>query len=194
MFQTAVVTTQMLKQAQQAGSKKWQHTLLPFLLLLLFFSLNSTQALAQSLGGNTTTFSSTSSLTQNRPAPLAQDVAFPFYVSIDSAQQLSISWTIAPGHYLYRHQFHFALKHSTPNTSSNSSSNSSTDLAFIIPDGLKKNDEFFGDIEAYYQQVKATLTLPRESQTGDTLIIQFQGCADWGFCYPPQNRVIDLHQ
>ena len=114
-----------------------------------------------------------------RPQPLTIAEAFPFFVSINDREGLSVSWQIAENHYLYRHQFEFALK-------STAHSKAQT-LAFSLPDGLKKRDQFFGEIEAYYKTVTATLKLDTDKLSGSTLVIRFQGCADWGFCYPAQS-------
>ncbi len=111
-----------------------------------------------------------------QPLPIAE--AFPFYVSIDSPKTLAVHWEIAEGHYLYRQQFGFALKYKNQAESE--------PVVFALPDGLKKQDQFFGDIEAYYEGVTVTLNLDTSQLTEATLVIQYQGCADWGFCYPPQ--------
>ena len=121
----------------------------------------------------------------SRPEPLPIEQAFPFFVSIDSPEQLSVTWTPAAEHYLYRHQFAFAL--------ASTAQDSPTPLQFSLPEGIKKQDEFFGDIEAYYGSVSARLPLAIASSDADYLLISFQGCADWGFCYPPQTVKYALH-
>ena len=120
----------------------------------------------------------------DRPTPLSQEEAFPYYVSEVGAGEYRITWTPARGHYLYRHAFAFSLQYGNDSEASA--------LAFEIPPGLPKSDQFFGDIEAYYDDVHATLTLPASIPANATLIIEFQGCADWGFCYPPQKRPFTL--
>jgi thiol:disulfide interchange protein DsbD len=114
----------------------------------------------------------------SRPEPLPIDQAFPFFVSIESAQEVTVTWQPAPAHYLYRHQFAFALRPANVLEE--------MPLSATLPEGLQKTDQFFGDIEAYYDFVVARLPLTVEAGTADTLIIRFQGCADWGFCYPPR--------
>ena len=110
--------------------------------------------------------------------PLTLEQAFPFVVSTSGPGQYRVIWDPAPGHYLYRHAFNISL------LPANSGELLATD--FTLPDGLKKTDEFFGDIEAYYDQVVAEMTLPTVPGPGASLLIEYQGCADWGFCYPPQ--------
>ena len=55
-----------------------------------------------------------------------------------------------------------------------------------MPDGLKKTDQFFGEIEAYYGQLAIDLSLSTVPGPDARIYIHYQGCADWGFCYPPQ--------
>lgn len=118
-------------------------------------------------------------LTSETPIPLEQ--AFPYYVSVLDDNRLRITWDIAPGHYLYRHAFQFSLV--TPA--------GTQPVAAELPEGLHKTDQFFGEIEAYYTQVSAEMPVP--ATTADSvLVIQYQGCADWGFCYPPQRREFNL--
>lgn len=123
------------------------------------------------------------SLGQNRPLSLEQ--AFPFYVSESSPGQYQITWEPAPGHYLYRHAFAFSLLQQDDGDEQA--------LNFQLPDGLKKTDQFFGEIEAYYERVSAELSLSADPGPEASLVIEYQGCADWGFCYPPQRSLFKLN-
>jgi thiol:disulfide interchange protein len=87
--------------------------------------------------------------------------------------KLAVSWQIAEGYYLYRHQFAFA-------------STEGTAIAADIPAGKVKEDEFFGRVEVYYHNVDVALgPLPAQPFT---LAVTSQGCADAGLCYPPTTR------
>ena len=119
---------------------------------------------------------------RSRPRPLPQAEAFPWYVSEAEAGQWQVTWNPAPGHYLYRHGFAFSVQ-----TDADAEA-----VAFELPPGLARTDQFFGAIEAYYGQVTATLDLPAGTPTGATLWVEYQGCADWGFCYPPQRQAFSL--
>ncbi|PCJ19453.1 MAG: hypothetical protein COA96_16260 [SAR86 cluster bacterium] len=114
----------------------------------------------------------------NQAKPLLLDQAFPFFVSVVSPGQYKVVWNPAEGHYLYRHAFDFSMQQA--------GNDEELKVDYVLPDGLKKTDQFFGDIEAYYNNVSAELSLSELPDTGATLFIQYQGCADWGFCYPPQ--------
>ena len=112
------------------------------------------------------------------PQPLPVELAFPFYVSAASPERYKIVWNLPDGHYLYRHAFQFTLRQQAD----------SAELAVEVtmPDGLKKNDQFFGDVEAYYGQLDIDLSLTAVPGPNARIFIDYQGCADWGFCYPPQ--------
>jgi thiol:disulfide interchange protein DsbD len=111
-----------------------------------------------------------------QPLPVAQ--AFPFYVSAASPGRYKIVWSLPDGHYLYRHAFQFTL--------SQQADSAELPIEVTMPDGLKKNDQFFGDIEAYYGQLDIDLSLSTIPESIARIFISYQGCADWGFCYPPQ--------
>lgn len=112
------------------------------------------------------------------PQPLPLEQAFPFYVSAVSPGRYAIVWDLPDGHYLYRHAFDFTL--------SQQADSEALPIEFTMRDGLKKNDQFFGDIEAYYGQLNIDLSLSTVPGPDARITIHYQGCADWGFCYPPQ--------
>jgi thiol:disulfide interchange protein len=119
---------------------------------------------------------------QWRPLPLTQ--AFPFYVSESEPGAYSIVWETAQEHYLYKHQFKFSLQQST--------ATSPQPVAFDMPQGIKKTDQFFGEVEVYYSKLTVDLSLPEKPRDGAILLIEFQGCAEWGFCYPAQEIQFEL--
>ena len=87
-------------------------------------------------------------------------------------------WDLPPGHYLYRHAFNFTL--------SQNAESEELEVDYELPEGLKKTDQFFGDIEAYYGRLDIDLSLSTVPNPDARILIYYQGCADWGFCYPPQ--------
>lgn len=117
-----------------------------------------------------------------RPRPLPLEQAFPWFVSELESGHYRVTWTPASGHYLYRHAFAFSLR----------SAGGEAPLSFQLPPGLPKTDQFFGDIEAYYDDVSADLDLPDPLPADAVLVIEYQGCAEWGFCYPPQAQEFPL--
>lgn len=94
--------------------------------------------------------------------------------------KLLLQWDIADGYYLYKSRFAAALQ-------------SGEQLTLQLPRGKQKHDEYFGEVEVFYQRVAAELPLPTDSENVEVQITS-QGCADAGLCYPPytQNFTIDL--
>ena len=104
---------------------------------------------------------------------LAPDQAFKMSVSSLGNKQVQITWDISSGYYLYMGMFEFSTDVETTNI-----------INAEMPDGLKKKDEFFGDVDVYYQSTYAKLTFDNISENTN-LVIKYQGCADAGLCYPP---------
>lgn len=90
-------------------------------------------------------------------------------------QQIRVQFDIAPDYYLYRHRFDFRLSEGT-----------SRIKTAVLPEGIAKRDEFFGDVEVYYTRVEIILELEGGAASGQQLLVDFQGCADAGLCYPPE--------
>ena len=127
-----------------------------------------------------TSFSSLAAQDRGSFKPLSQQQAFPYVVSELGEKRLLVSWQPAAEHYLYKRGFKF--------TYHSASSDDPITIEFVLPDGLEKNDEFFGAVEVYYNSVAATLELPQLPSNDAFIVIEYQGCADWGFCYPPQSE------
>jgi|TARA_B110000902_G_scaffold267258_1_gene359605 thiol:disulfide interchange protein DsbD len=91
----------------------------------------------------------------------------------------SFYWTIAPEYYLYKHAFKVELN------------NIDITNGLKIADGLPKTDEYFGDVEVYYQQAMI-VTPPIAAQDKLVLTVSSQGCADAGLCYPPRQQYFTI--
>ncbi|HNK01901.1 MAG TPA: protein-disulfide reductase DsbD [Accumulibacter sp.] len=92
---------------------------------------------------------------------------------------IEVRFAIAKGYYLYRDKFRFALD--------------PTSVPFeppTLPPGKAKDDETFGRVEVYYDEVLFRLPVTRTSSGSLplTLKLSSQGCADAGVCYPPQQH------
>ena len=62
----------------------------------------------------------------------------------------------------------------------------------VIPDGKKKTDEFFGEVDIYYNSTEAEVYLENSVYDYIELKIKYQGCADAGLCYPPVFKTITV--
>jgi len=111
---------------------------------------------------------------------LEPEKAFAMSTRAIDDRTVEISFAIAPGYYLYRERFRFeaepgpggaAFKLGTPD----------------FPQGTRKKDEFFGEVETYRDKLTVLLPVERIGAAGDTvkLAVTSQGCADLGVCYVP---------
>lgn len=107
---------------------------------------------------------------------LQPEQAFRLEVTKASADGLQLTWSIAPGYYLYRDRIAV--------TASPSGSRVQTDL----PPGIRKDDPNFGLMEVYHDAV--TMKLVHVGATA--LDVTWQGCADAGLCYPPQTQRVQV--
>lgn len=105
------------------------------------------------------------------------DQAFPFnYYQQDG--KVLLDWQVKEGYYLYQHSLSFTGQN----------------LAIgnvELEDGKPHQDEFFGEVSIYTQPLFVQVPL-QGYQDGSQLIVKYQGCADAGFCYPPETRIIDI--
>jgi thiol:disulfide interchange protein DsbD len=114
---------------------------------------------------------------------LPVEQAFALSVATPKRDQVELTFAIADGYYLYRHRFAVAAVGGQPGLD-----------PFSVPDGIRKVDEFFGEVETYRQTVTLTQRLPELSATTESLQLEvkFQGCADIGICYPPKRTQVDV--
>ncbi|TLV23443.1 protein-disulfide reductase DsbD [Klebsiella indica] len=107
--------------------------------------------------------------------PADQAFAFDFQ---QNQHDINLSWQIKEGYYLYRKQIKL--------TSANA-----TFGAPAMPSGEWHEDEFYGKSEIYRHRLTIPVTLT-EAAAGATLTVTYQGCADAGFCYPPESKIVPL--
>ncbi|HET9061974.1 MAG TPA: protein-disulfide reductase DsbD domain-containing protein, partial [Candidatus Binatia bacterium] len=120
--------------------------------------------------------------TSNQDQFLPVDEAFVFTATADGGEQVALDWQIAPGYYLYRHRI--SVKTATTGF---------TLGELALPDGKKKTDEFFGDVEVYYGGLSATVPVTRPAGASTfEIAVSYQGCADAGLCYPPLTKTVTI--
>ena len=115
---------------------------------------------------------------------LPPEQAFQFFASVNNDNTVAVSWQIAKGYYLYRDKIHLELVNA-PDTQLGS---------FTIPNGIPKEEEAFGKVEIFYDEVKFAVPLVRTTTRARmiTLKASFQGCAERGVCYPPMTQAVEL--
>ncbi|MEX0733141.1 MAG: protein-disulfide reductase DsbD [Steroidobacteraceae bacterium] len=118
----------------------------------------------------------------NQDQFLPVDEAFVFTASADGGEQVLLDWQVAPGYYLYRHRV--SARTATPNFALGE---------IAMPAGKKKTDEFFGDVEVYYDTLTATVPVTRPADASSfEIAVSYQGCADAGLCYPPVTKTVAI--
>ncbi|UOA08820.1 protein-disulfide reductase DsbD [Methylobacter sp. S3L5C] len=120
--------------------------------------------------------------TQDELLPAEQ--AFQFFATIKDANTIHVNWEIAKGYYLYREKIQLELTNETGNQLG----------PYVIPQGIPKHDEAFGQVETFYNELGFDLPIIRTNSSTNSITLQagFQGCADRGVCYPPMTKKIDL--
>jgi thioredoxin:protein disulfide reductase len=111
---------------------------------------------------------------------LSPDVAFKLDVTQKDANNLTASFKVVPGYYLYKQRIQFKDAKGQV-------------LEAALPTGEIKDDPNFGKQEVYHHDFMADI--PLKNLSGATQIsARYQGCSEKGLCYAPQtkNFTIDL--
>ncbi len=108
--------------------------------------------------------------------PVDQAFPFNFYQQDD---KLMLDWQVRDGYYLYQERLSVAGE--------------KVSLGELqMEDGTPHKDEFFGDVHIYTQPLFVNVPM-HDWQDGARVVVQYQGCAKAGFCYPPETRVIPIN-
>ncbi|SUP23430.1 protein-disulfide reductase DsbD [Vibrio alginolyticus] len=108
--------------------------------------------------------------------PVDQAFPFNFYQQDD---KLMLDWQVRDGYYLYQERLSVAGE--------------KVSLGELqMEDGTPHKDEFFGDVHIYTQPLFVNVPM-HDWQDGARVVVQYQGCAKAGFCYPPETRVISIN-
>lgn len=108
--------------------------------------------------------------------PVDQAFPFNFYQQDD---KLMLDWQVRDGYYLYQERL--------------SVSGENVTLGELdMERGTPHKDEFFGEVHIYTMPLFVNVPLSNW-QEGARVIVQYQGCASAGFCYPPETRVIPIN-
>lgn len=143
-----------------------------YFVLLLTFCFFSSVSMAQTSDPLTDLFA-------DEPEFLQVDDAFQFDFS-QQGDQLTLSWKIADGYYLYKKQFKTVVKQA--------------ELGMpVFPAAEQVEDEFFGLSDVFRGQLDITYLIISSVQDG-IVKIRYQGCADAGLCYPPTTKEVYLNQ
>jgi len=107
--------------------------------------------------------------------------AFKLSLISSSSESVKLRFVAAEGYYLYRHRFSFT------------SSSEGVSLGQpLLPPGKAKHDEYFGDVEVYYEVLDVEVPVNNPYNHPFSLHASYQGCADKGLCYPPETEILAI--
>lgn len=107
------------------------------------------------------------------------DRAFSFDFQ-QNGRDITLNWQIKDGYYLYRKQIVVTPEQATLEP-------------VQLPAGDWHEDEFFGKSEIYRHRLAVPVTLTQAGKAA-TLSVTYQGCAEAGFCYPPETKTVPLRE
>ncbi|HSD68281.1 MAG TPA: protein-disulfide reductase DsbD [Woeseiaceae bacterium] len=110
------------------------------------------------------------------------EVFIPALTALDG-NTVELGIRVLPGYYLYRDKI-------TVTTSSDRVQLGRLEL----PEGEKKFDEWFGEMQVFHDDVFGTVPLARATPEAMDMELQigYQGCADGGICYPPVTKIMQV--
>lgn len=122
----------------------------------------------------------------NSPAPAANsapgfvpvDQAFPFNFT-QQGDRVYLDWQVTPGYYLYQDKIEVKPGEGTRIG------------ALEMRRGQPYHDEFFGEVSIFKKPLTVTVPL-LEATNNSELRVTYQGCAEAGFCYPPETVTVPL--
>ena len=115
------------------------------------------------------------------PEFLSPDDAFKVSLSYPSNDQLIVTWDIEKNYYLYVGMIDFSIV----------GTNDNNIIKVQLPKGIKKTDEFFGEVDIYKGRISADVTFAKPIDKLE-LQVMYQGCAEAGLCYPPIKKTYNL--
>jgi thiol:disulfide interchange protein DsbD len=112
---------------------------------------------------------------QSQFVPVDRAFAFDFQ---QNGRSLALQWQVKPGYYLYRQQIKLVPE--------------GAELAtFTLPQGKWHEDEFYGKSQIFPDNLSLALSI-KQAGPGASLRVTYQGCAEAGFCYPPETKTVPL--
>lgn len=118
---------------------------------------------------------------------LPPEKAFQAIAQLQNDSMVAITVLPAQGYYIYKDSLQFKLEKEVPGIS----------LGRVnLPSAKNKYDENFGkSLEIYPKEFLIKLPIKiAEGQSGFTLVMQLQGCAERGICYPPMQLSFPLNK
>jgi thioredoxin:protein disulfide reductase len=124
--------------------------------------------------------SGTSLFTDNakEEAFLSPDEAFKLEINAADAQNLTASFKVVPGYYLYKNRIQFKDA-------------GGKILEATLPTAEIKEDKNFGKQEVYHHDFDAKIVV-NNAASNMKISARYQGCSEKGLCYAPQNKTFNI--
>lgn len=114
--------------------------------------------------------------------PIPAEQAFEFSVRPTNTDSVLAIWNIMPGYYLYKDRFAFDIL----------SPKAALLGEIVMPKGIEKDDQILGKHYVYETRLRLSIPTINSSQQPLQLLVHYQGCAVWGFCYPPVTKLVTI--
>ncbi len=112
---------------------------------------------------------------------LSPDVVFKLDITAKDASNLTASFKVVPGYYLYKQRVKFEIKDAATGTIA----------AIELPQAEIKVDKNFGKQEVYHHDFVANIKL--SAANNPIVKATYQGCSEKGLCYAPQNKIFNIN-
>jgi thiol:disulfide interchange protein DsbD len=119
---------------------------------------------------------------EKEPEFLSPDKAFVLSVKAapNQNEQAKLQFNIAPGYQLYQDHLKFSDLKGQPISEKN----------LPLPAAIQKQDEVLGQTKIYRKNLEISVPLSMGDNNEFGIKVQYQGCAEAGFCYPPISKKI----
>jgi len=102
----------------------------------------------------------------------------------NTSKGINVVWQIEPGYYLYKDKLSYSIK--------NTDGEDQTIVSTVRAEGETYKDEFFGETQIYRLNTSDQLSLANGSNGQGEITLNYQGCADIGVCFPPEQLSIPV--
>ncbi|WP_367605938.1 protein-disulfide reductase DsbD [Legionella sp. W05-934-2] len=115
-------------------------------------------------------------------SPLPAEEAFSLSTQVQSPNTIRVTFHIKPGYFIYKNRL--TLKESSPERFTIQNTH--------YPKSELKRDAQGKKIAIYRQIINLPVIIQATTQGIAQLQVNYQGCSDEGFCYPPQHHMVNL--
>lgn len=116
------------------------------------------------------------------PEFLSPEKAFVLTVETNPSdkEEATLHFSIAPGYQLYQEHLKFQTLAGQP----------LPEKTITLPSAIQKQDEVLGQIKIYRKNLDIKVPLSKAKNAELGIKLQYQGCAEAGFCYPPISKKV----